>query len=163
MCLHHYAYVCVCVSLYRISTCPNSSPIHLHHRRRRRFSLYIFILFNATQYPLVSVPLQTFQCFLTFCLLLLPLPPPLLRSLLVLFSPSKIERSASVAMLVVVALYIIIIIIIRVQSHIFFVAINIHQTQYYYNIIYASFLRHVIFGLCLSKTKKKLKISNAYK
>lgn len=109
----------VCVSLYRISTCPNSSPIHLHHRRRR-FSLYIFILFNATQYPLVSIPLQTFQCFLTFCLLLLPLPPPppLLRSLPVLFSLSKIERSASAAMLVAVALYIII--IIRVQSHIFF-------------------------------------------
>lgn len=104
---------CVCVSLYRISTCPNSSPpIHLHHRRR--FSLYIFILFNATQYPLVSISLQTFQCFLTFCLLLLPLPPPLLRSLSVLFYPSTIERSA---MLVAVALYII---IIRVQSHIFF-------------------------------------------
>jgi len=29
----------VCMSLYRISTGPNSSPIHLHHRRHR-FSLY---------------------------------------------------------------------------------------------------------------------------
>lgn len=73
-----YMNVCmrVCVSLYRISTCPNSSLIHLHHHAASprhllataAFPSYFF--FNATQYPFVSIA-ATFQCFLTFCL-----PPP---------------------------------------------------------------------------------------